>query len=113
MKGRWGTKKQVVGLAGYASGRWNDSLQAIIHAACPEVNAKLYTAHCLRAGGPTAAVAAGVPLETVKQMLVHKCIDSTMVYTRPSEEQLRQAFASVAGPCVASQGPLVARHGAA
>jgi hypothetical protein len=95
---KWGNVTYEQRAVGFESGRWNERLRDIIREACPEVTAELYSAHSLRAGGASAALASGVPVEMVKGMLAHDDINSTLVYTRPGEEQLRQAFASVTGP---------------
>jgi integrase len=92
---KYGLPHEVMEPTGFASGTWNDDLQRILRAACPELDARLYTAHCLRSGGSTAALANGVPVETVQQMLCHRRLDSTLIYTRPGQQELRQAFASV------------------
>jgi hypothetical protein len=95
---KYGEQRPVVVEQGFGSGEWNDSLRSIVASACPEVDARLYTAHCLRGGGAATASANDVPVTMVRQMLAHRRLDSTMVYIRPGEGSLRQAFASVCAP---------------
>jgi integrase len=91
----FGVGRAVMTLAGFTSKDGREALQRIIEAACPNTDYRLYTGHSLRSGGATAALANHVPITTVKRMLEHKSIDSTLIYTKPTREQVRAGFAAV------------------
>jgi integrase/recombinase XerC len=58
------------------------------------------TAHTLRHTFAKNLVDAGVPLDQVATLLGHESLDTTRVYTKPSEKDLEQAVRRAAGEVV-------------
>ena len=51
--------------------------------------------HCLRHGAATRMIANGAPLPAVQKVLGHSSIQTTMIYTHPDLESLREAVAKL------------------
>jgi integrase len=62
------------------------AIWAIVKARCAAVglDAALYGAHSMRAGGITAAAEAGKPVHSIQQMSGHRSMDTLMGYVRPA-----------------------------
>jgi hypothetical protein len=81
-------------LAAVSLSAWNDTLkQLIATVSASSVDARLYSSHSLRAGGVTSAHAAGASLEQLAGMCLHRRLDSTKGYIKPTRDTRRAAFA--------------------
>ena len=95
-----GTKQSIFGSKnclfnnGITPQVWKRQFQRRLLQACPELGdkVKLYTPHACRSGGAMDALDKGLDMETVRQMLCHKSMDSTRIYTRCSKRKLAEAF---------------------
>ena len=75
---------------------WKRQFQRRLAEAYPELgnDVFLYTPHTCRTGGACEAIKKGVDIDTVRQMLSHKSLDSTKIYTKASREKLALAFSN-------------------
>lgn len=55
----------------------------------------LYSFHVLRHSFATWANESGVPIRTIQKLLGHKCIDTTLIYTKVTDEALNTAILSL------------------
>jgi integrase/recombinase XerC len=62
------------------------------------------TAHTLRHSFAKNLVDAGTPLDQVAILLVHESLDTTRIYTQPSERDLERAVQRAAGEIVREDG---------
>ena len=62
------------------------------------------TAHTLRHSFARNLVDAGAPLDQVEMLLGHESLDSTRIYSRPSERNLDPAVRRAAGEIIREDG---------
>jgi hypothetical protein len=86
------SKKGRVSWLMYTGSAWNQNFRRAMAIAAPDVNASLYSAHALRAGGVTSAINNGATMAEGSTMLNHKSPASIIAYFKPAPEAKRALF---------------------